>query len=76
MTTKTDWITKEYGKLIGKTVKSVRLLQPTELADFGWEGRDGFLIAFTDGTVIIPSSDPEGNDCGFLFVEQLETAGK
>lgn len=71
----TMYLNEQYKDIIGKTVAYVRPLFDDELEDFYWF-RDGgaipMLIVFTDGTTLIPSSDPEGNQAGFLFVEKLE----
>lgn len=69
-----DFINREFGSLVGKTVKKVRLLTETELELFGWDdgyGECAFLVEFSDGTVIVPSQDPEGNGAGFLFIEKV-----
>lgn len=75
MTTSNDtYITKEYGALVGKTIEKVRQLTKNEYEMFGWEqdhGSPGFVIIFTDGTCVIPSADPEGNEAGHLFVETM-----
>ena len=44
---------------------------------FYWEkgyGEIPFLILLDDGTALIPSSDPEGNSAGHIFIEQTERA--
>lgn len=50
-----------YGKLIGKTVKSI-----------GLDDSDGdsiFALKFTDGTLAFILCDEEGNGAGFLDIE-------
>lgn len=66
-------VNKEFGSLVGKTVKSVRPLTEEECEMFGWGYRSelAFLVEFTDGTVIVPSQDPEGNGAGHLFIETV-----
>lgn len=66
-------ISKEFGCLVGKTVKRVRPMTIGECELFAWDYRAdyAFLIEFTDGTVVIPSCDPEGNGSGYLFIEQV-----
>jgi|FreactTroBogLake_1042271.scaffolds.fasta_scaffold06690_3 hypothetical protein len=70
MTTMTDYITKEFGEFVGKTVASIRPLTSQEIDGLYWEGYDhkpAFVIIFTDGTCLIPSADEEGNGPGFLL---------
>lgn len=64
------YIEREFGDLKGKTVALVRPLTKPECEQFAWDynyDSDAMAIFFTDGTVIIPSQDPEGNGAGFLF---------
>jgi len=67
---RTDYIASEFGGLVGKTVASVRAMSPEECAHFLWEHDTNipFLIEFTDGTIVVPSCDPEGNGSGHLFI--------
>lgn len=65
------YINKEFGSLKGKTIALIRPLTEAECRQFGWEyenNDDAMAMFFTDGTVIVPSADPEGNGAGFLFV--------
>lgn len=66
-------IKREFGSLVGKTVLRVRPMTISECEMFAWDYRNdyAFLVEFTDGTVIIPSSDQEGNGAGHLFVEKV-----
>lgn len=69
------YIEREFGELVGKTVTRVRALTSDETEIFGWDykySREAFMVIFNDGTVIIPSEDPEGNGHGHLFIEKLE----
>lgn len=54
--------------LVGKTIKSVRYLTPSELeACFGTSDMSSpLLIEFTDGHYMFPMSDDEGNNAGAL----------
>lgn len=64
------YIEREFGDLKGKTVAFVRPLTKAECEQFAWDydyDSDAMAIFFTDGTIIIPSQDPEGNGAGFLF---------
>lgn len=67
---RTNYVSSEFGDLVGKTVKAVRPMSPAECAQFMWDydNQVAWLIEFTDGTVAVPSCDPEGNGRGHLFV--------
>lgn len=74
MSNYSEYIKKEYGSLVGKTVRKVRPLTDKECEMFGWSSQYGnvpFAIIMTDDTVLVPSSDPEGNDAGHVFIESL-----
>jgi len=69
-----DYIDKEYGSLVGKTIIQVRPLGADEIEGMGWNetGHHGTIpmaIFFDDMSYIIPSSDPEGNGAGHLFYD-------
>ena len=69
------YINREFGSLKGKTIALVRPLFEAECQQFGWDyeaNADAMAIFFTDGTVVVPSADPEGNGAGFLFVINTE----
>jgi hypothetical protein len=79
MTTETfpraDYIKREYGALVDKTVKTVRPLLKEECKDLGWEYEhmyEAMVIIFTDGTALIPMCDPEGNGAGHLLLTKTE----
>lgn len=63
---------KRHKELEGKTVQTVRPLTDAEIDEMGWNlGGDDHLklmIIFTDGTQVVPMSDPEGNHPGALDV--------
>lgn len=65
-------ITRDFGSLVGKTVLGVRPMHLEECENIGWDydygGYFPMVIVFTDGTALIPSSDPEGNSQGFMFL--------
>lgn len=67
MKTHTD---KDIISLVGKTIKSVRHMDKTEIDGMLWydEDIDTTVIEFTDNTYAIVSQDPEGNGAGHLFV--------
>ena len=50
----------------GKTVSKIRYVTKEEAENMGWYSRS-IVIEFTDGTLILPSRDDEGNDGGALF---------
>jgi hypothetical protein len=43
-------------------------MEPSELDMFGWGGDEGVIIFFTDGSWLVPTSDPEGNGTGFIEI--------
>ena len=54
------YVNTHYGQLVGKRVAQVRLMADEDKQDFGWGPRDiAVEIIMSDGTVIIPSQDPE-----------------
>lgn len=63
-------ITREFGSLVGRTVKTVRPLTADEVKDLDWyDGWDvPFAIIFDDGTAAVVSQDPEGNGPGWLLL--------
>lgn len=66
---RTDYLTKEYGDIIGKTVKRIRPLTEAECEDLSWDydcEYEACVVVFTDGSAFIPMRDPEGNGAGFL----------
>lgn len=72
---RTEYITSEYGSLVGKTIAKVRPLMRAEAEDLAWEydyDRDAFVVIFTDGTAVIPMRDPEGNGSGFLAIGDVQ----
>jgi hypothetical protein len=57
-------------RLAGRTITAVRPLMPEERDVFGWPrrvGAGGIALELDDGSVIVPSQDPEGNGAGALF---------
>jgi hypothetical protein len=68
------YLQQEFGSLVGKTVQAIRDLTPEELENLGWEPGidDGMVIHFTDGTLLVPMRDPEGNGPGFPLMEVPE----
>jgi len=73
-TWRVSYIEREWGELVGKTIKTVRPLTRSEAEQFCWEyetNHEAMVIIFTDGTIVIPFADPEGNGAGFLFMGKL-----
>jgi len=74
-TRKEKYIARDYGFMVGKTVKTVRPLTEAECEEMAWdyEHEDyAVVVIFTDGTAFIPMADPEGNGSGFLDKCQVE----
>lgn len=72
---KQKYVTRDYGFLVGKTIKAVRPLTEGECEDIGWEFAHedyAVVVEFTDGTGFVPLADPEGNGAGFLEQATLE----
>jgi len=72
---KQQYVKRDFGSLVGKTIKQVRPLTEQECEQMGWEFQYedyAMVIIFTDNTCVIPSQDPEGNGAGFLFVDRVE----
>jgi hypothetical protein len=62
-------IRSHFGTFEGKTIKTISALTPTEIDDMAWYEGGGaipMIIEFTDGSHMIPMSDPEGNNAGWL----------
>lgn len=64
--TEQQWVDYANKHLQGKTIKSVRYLSQKEKEEMMWHNRC-IVITFTDGTLVFPSMDDEGNDGGALF---------
>lgn len=67
--------TKDYAKiwgdrvadlLVGRTITAVRYLTEEERDDLGWYDRS-VVIVLSDGVMLFPSRDDEGNGAGALF---------
>lgn len=74
MTHAEQYVTKEFGALVGKTIHRVRPLSQAEVEVYGWEHSriPPYVIIFVDGTYMIPSCDEEGNEAGFLFLSETD----
>ena len=60
------WMDYAEKHLVGKTVKAVSWMTEKEAKPMDWYSRP-LIIEFTDGSVIYPSADDEGNNGGALF---------
>jgi len=61
-----EWEDYANTHLKGKTVELARYMTKEEADNMGWYHRP-VVLQFTDGTVLYPSSDDEGNNAGALF---------
>ena len=69
----TKYIHDEFAvPLIGETIAMVREMEDDEKMMFGWEGRwdAPIVIQLSNGTILIPSRDEEGNGPGHLIVQK------
>ena len=58
---------KKFNKYLkGKTIKNVSWLGEEDMETLMWYKRP-VVIEFTDGSILIPKSDDEGNDGGSLY---------
>ena len=62
------WVKDAEDLLVGKTIEQVRFLTPGEAKAFGFTKRP-IAILFSDGNVIFPVMDPEGNNGAVLFTQ-------
>lgn len=64
------YVHESFMQLIGKQVRAIRLLSDEEIEEMDWYqgGCPCWAIVFTDGTILVPSADPEGNGPGWGFV--------
>jgi len=77
MSNHSNYITSEYGKMVGKTITGVRPLTEDETADLMWDGHHrevAFVVTLSDGTFFIPMQDDEGNGPGALLTGVLATS--
>lgn len=75
MAIRKDYVQDEWGPLVGRTIQSVREMTKEEVEAMGWyEGGGSVPVVFTldDGTVMIPSQDPEGNGPGHIYRMELD----
>jgi hypothetical protein len=62
------WEKRAIEELKGKKIVKVRYMTGKESSDMGWgyKGR-AIVLILDDGTMLLPSVDPEGNGPGVLF---------
>jgi len=66
----TKYYRSEYAALIGRTVVDVRAMYPEEMELFMWDGDPGSVLILSDGGLVIPMRDQEGNDKGALMIQE------
>ena len=59
--------------LKGKTIKEVTWLDDSSMENLMWYKKP-VVIHFTDGSILIPQSDDEGNDGGSMYFQDEETS--
>ena len=59
---------KEFDRLIGKTITAITRLPQKTCDSIGWYKRP-VVIHFSDGSLIMPQSDDEGNDGGVIWYQ-------
>jgi hypothetical protein len=59
---------QNFDFLVGKTIASVRYMTEQEAHEALWSSRP-LIIRFTDGSMLIPQMDDEGNDGGAMFYQ-------
>lgn len=55
--------------LVGKTIESVRYMTKEEAEQIDWYSRP-LVIQFTDGTILYPQKDDEGNNGGAMAIQK------
>ena len=62
-----------FQNLSGKIIQRVRRMSPAELeANYWYPDSEALVIELTDGTLLYPSQDEEGNGPGVLFAQTAE----
>ena len=68
-----DWTDIASKQLLGLRIVKVRYMSAEEAEEMGWVSRP-VVLQLSNGNVIFPSSDDEGNDGGAIFTND-ETDG-
>ena len=73
MTDNEKYIEDAYGCLVGRTIIGVREMVESEMQMMAWStdpnAPAGVIFVLDDQSIVVPLSDPEGNDPGFLMVQ-------
>ena len=64
----TDIATKQF---LGQRIVKVRYMSDKEAEELGWDFRP-VVLQLSDGNILFPSSDDEGNNAGALFTNDKE----
>ncbi len=63
---------EKFNKLLkGKTISRCYYLSEKEAHEMGWYKRP-LVIEFTDGSLMIPQMDDEGNDGGAMYFQEKD----
>ena len=65
------WTKHAKDSFVGKKIVAARYLSQDEADDIGW-GKRPVVLHLSDGTLVYPSMDDEGNDGGALFAQNKE----
>jgi len=66
-TTRTErWEQHATDKFVGRKIVGARYMTPEEAENMGWNKRP-VVFQLSDGSLMYPSMDDEGNDGGALF---------
>lgn len=65
------WQNSTRKLLVGKTIKHIRYVNDEEMKALMWHSRP-IVIVFTDGSLLIPQSDDEGNDGGAMLYQDKD----
>lgn len=68
---KKQWSKETSNLLVGKRIVGVRYMTAEEVKDFGWYS-SAILIKLSDGTLLYPQSDDEGNSAGSIATTNSE----
>jgi hypothetical protein len=73
MSANDQYVNDAYGRLVGRTIIGVRALHDGEMQMLAWSTRPsapvGVLLVLDDDSIVLPMSDAEGNEPGFLLVQ-------